>query len=138
MKESFVLDACSVIAFLKDEEGADKVEDLLRRAKKEEFNLYMNRLNVLEIYYGVYREDGEEVAEETLSKIQKLPITIVNELSDSVFKEAGRLKANYKLSLADSVTAAEAKVRGAGLVTADHHEFDPIEKRGEVKFHWIR
>ena len=133
-----MLDACSLIAFLNSEEGADKVEDLLRRAKREELNLYMNRLNVLEIYYGVYREDGEEVAEETLSKIQRLPIIIVNELSDSVFKEAGKLKATYKVSLADSIVAAEAKIRDANLVTADHHDFDLLENRGEAKFCWIR
>jgi predicted nucleic acid-binding protein len=111
---------------------------LLQRARKGELDLYMNMINVLEIYYGVYREDGQEVAEETLSRIQRLPIIIVNELTDSVFKESGRLKANYKLSLADSITIAEAKARNASLVTADHQDFDAIEEKGEVEFCWIR
>jgi PIN domain nuclease of toxin-antitoxin system len=82
--EAFVLDACSLIAFLNDEEGAGKVEDLLRKAKAEKVNLYMNKLNILEAYYGVYRDDGEEAADETLSKILELPIVIVDDLSDGV------------------------------------------------------
>ena len=117
MKRSFVLDACSIIAFLSDEEGADEVEKLLREAKEEKIRLYMNKLNLLEIYYGVYREDGEKVAEETLSAIEGLPITIIENLTDRVFREAGRLKATYSLSLADSIAFAEAKIRDARLVS---------------------
>jgi len=136
--EAFVLDACSLIAFLNDEEGADKVEDLLRKAKEEKVKLYMNKLNILEIYYGVYRDDGEEAADETLSKILELPIVIVDDLSDAVLKELGRLKASYSISLADSIAVAEAKARDAELVTSDHHEFDHLEEKGEAKFYWIR
>ena len=138
MKQLFVLDACTLIAFFNDEEGADKVEELLREAKEERFNLTMSKINILEIYYGIYREMGYEAGEEVLSKIKKLPITIVSKLSDSVFKESGRLKATYRVSLADSIAIAEAKVRDAKLVTADHHEFDPLEEKGEVRFFWIR
>ncbi len=136
--QAFVLDACSLIAFLKDEEGADKVEDLLRKAKKEKVKLYMNKVNLLEIYYGVYRDDGEEAANETLSTILELPILVVDKLSDGVLRESGRLKASYNISLADSIAIGEANEREAELVTADHHEFDSLEEKGEAKFYWIR
>jgi len=33
MKKRFVLDACTLIAFLNDEEGADEVEKILQMAK---------------------------------------------------------------------------------------------------------
>ena len=69
MMEIFVLDACSLIAFFNDEEGADQVENLLRMAEEKKVKLYMNKLNILEIYYGVYRDDWEKVAEETFHKI---------------------------------------------------------------------
>ena len=87
--QAFVLDACSLIAFLNDEKGADKVEDLLRRAKKEKVKLYMNKVNLVEIYYGVYRDDGEEAANETLSTILELPIFVVDKLSDGVLRQSG-------------------------------------------------
>jgi predicted nucleic acid-binding protein len=59
-------------------------------------------------------------------------------LSDKVFTEAGRFKASYKISLADSIALAETSVSGGKLLTADHHEFDIIEKQEKIKFNWIR
>jgi predicted nucleic acid-binding protein len=47
-------------------------------------------------------------------------------------------KANYKISVADSFALGLAKVNQAVLVSGDHHEFDIIEKAGELKFHWFR
>lgn len=138
MKETFVLDASALIAFLNDEDGANKVEDILRKAKGNDCIIYMNKLNILEIYYGVYREDGKEKAEETLTKILNLPLTVVDVLKDDVFREAGRLKATYKMSLADSIAIAEGKTRKAQIVTTDHHEFDPLDRKGEVRICWIR
>ena len=138
MKETFVLDASALIAFLNDEDGADKVEDVLQKAKVDNCIIYMNKLNILEIYYGVYREDGKEKAEETLIKILNLPLIVVDTLKDDVFKEAGRLKATYKISLADSIAIAEAETRKAQILTADHHEFDPLDRKGEVRVYWIR
>ncbi|MDR0459858.1 MAG: hypothetical protein LBH62_00220 [Nitrososphaerota archaeon] len=63
---------------------------------------------------------------------------IQSELTDIVFNEAGRFKASYRISLADSIALAETTVFGGELLTADHHEFDVIEKQEEIKFHWIR
>ena len=138
MKEPFVLDASALIAFLHDEDGADKVDNVLQKARRDECIIYMNKFNILEIYYGVYREDGEEKAEATLVRIFNLPLIVVDSLGDDVFKEAGRLKAIYKISLADSIALAEAKLRKAQLLTADHHEFDPLDRKEEARFYWIR
>ena len=55
-----------------------------------------------------------------------------------IFTEAGRLKASYKISLADSVALAQTIVSGGALLTADHHEFDAIEKHENIRFEWIR
>lgn len=144
MKPIFVLDACALIAFFNDEQGADRVEDIIEKAMRKEYIIFMNKLNLLEIcygleiYYGVYRDDGEVKAEGMLIRALSLPIKIVNKFNDDAFKEAGRLKAKYKISLADSIALAEAKTRKAQLITADHREFDPIDKDGEISFHWIR
>jgi predicted nucleic acid-binding protein len=138
VKEAFVLDASALIAFLNDEDGADKVEDILQKAKRGKCVVYINKLNILEVYYGVYREDGGEKAEEALAKILNLPLIVVDAFKDDVFKEAGKLKATYKISIADSIALAEAKTRGAQILTADHHEFDLVEKGGEVIFSWVR
>ena len=138
MADKFLLDACAVIAYLNDEEGADKVEGFLWKSAQRPGVLFLHEVNLLEIYYGVYRDESEQLAEETYDKVINLPIKIVAGLKKSVFKEAGRLKAIYRVSLADSIALAEAKMRRIPLVTCDHHEFDPIQEKNELDFLWIR
>lgn len=138
MAERYLLDACAIIAYLSDEDGADKVEELLWQSNQETGKLFMHELNLLEVYYGVYRDEGKELAEETFEKVTNLPIKIIEGLRKTVFKEAGRFKARYKVSLADSVALAQAKVKGIPLVTCDHHEFDRLQEAKELDFVWIR
>ncbi len=138
MNGKFVLDACAIIAFLNDEEGTQKVEQLLWQCNQVPNTLFMHEINLLEIYYGVYRDGSKELAEQTYTKVLNMPIKVVTGLRKNVFKEAGRLKAVYKISLADSIALAEAKIRRIPLVTCDHHEFDPIQDRNELDFFWIR
>ena len=137
MIKSYVLDACALIAFLRNESGADTVTRLLRDAESGNAMMYMNRLNLLKVYYDAYRTDGKQKADTEQNLIQKLPITIKNELNDDVFMEAGHMKANYRISLADAVAAAEASALNAILVTADR-EFDFIERQENISFCWIR
>jgi len=138
MTPVFILDACSLIALLYQEDGADVVLDLYRKAACGSIFLKMNRLNLLEVYYDTLRREGEQTARTLVSLINQSPITIIPELSDTVFFEAGRLKTSYKISLADSIALGEAFAQNGTLVTSDHHEFDVIDKNGAVKFLWIR
>ena len=93
MSGKFILDACAVIAFLNDEEGAHKVEQLLLQGERAPDTLFMHEINLLEIYYGVYRDESKELAEQTYIKVLNLPIKVVTGLKKNVFQEAGRLKA---------------------------------------------
>lgn len=129
MTTGFVLDACALIAFFSDEEGADIVENLLIKAEKNEIALLIHAINALEIYYGILRDDNIETARGIMDRINKLPIKIIRAISDQVFYEAGRLKAAYSISLADAIAVAEANTRNAEIVTADHHELESLEKK---------
>jgi len=135
---SYVIDACALVAFLRDEPGSDKMSDILREGGLDVSSLCMNKLNLLEVYYGSLREYGAEKTAELFKIIADSPIRIIPEISDAVFQEAGRLKAAYRISLADSIALAEASVNDATLVTCDHHEFDAVEKSEPIKFSWIR
>jgi predicted nucleic acid-binding protein len=138
MSVRYILDACALIALLKDEAGAEEVSAIFNEAFRGEALIFMNKINLLEVYYDVYRSANKETADNVVFELANRPIAVVSEISDSVFAEAGRLKATYKISLADSIALAEASVSGGSLVTADHHEFDSIEKRENMHFHWIR
>jgi len=98
----------------------------------------MNKTNIFEVYYGIYRVDGQTKADEAYRIIQKQPIDIIDVFTDDVFQESARLKAKYKMSLADSIALGEASVRNASLLTSDHHEFDIVERQESIKFFWIR
>ena len=138
MRWQYILDACALVALLKNEPGADEVAAIINEAYKGKARVSMSKLNLLEVYYDVYRSVGKENANEVLLEIMKRPVTIVSNIGDEVFAEAERLKASYRISLADSIALAEASVSGASLLTSDHHEFDSIEKSENIKFCWIR
>lgn len=134
----YVIDACALIAYLDDEDGAAVVEELFRDAESSGEDILLHEINLLEVYYGAHRAGGLELAEDVLETVQALPLHVVKGLGDETLREAGRLKATYRVSLADSIAAAEARVRGCALVSADHHELDVLDYRKELKFLWIR
>ena len=138
MITTYVLDACAMLAVLSDEPGADVVEEIYDKAASGEAVLAMNKLNLLEVYYVLIREYSKERADGFYSEVRHLPIQIYHEITDKVFTEAGQLKASYKISLADSIALAQTIVLGGELLTADHHEFDAIERSEAIRFRWIR
>ncbi|MCL1808015.1 MAG: PIN domain-containing protein [Oscillospiraceae bacterium] len=78
-------------------------------------------------------------ADEVMAEVKACPITIFSEISDELFEEAGRFKASYKVSFADTFALATASVTNATLLTTDHHEMDAVEQGEQgIKFHWVR
>lgn len=138
MSGVYVLDACAVLAVLGRELGADKVVEIYKKAASGETTLIMNKINLLEVYYDIYRAYDKEQADKFLKEVKQSPIGINHEITDEIFVEAGRLKASYKISLADSIALAQASTSDGVLMTADHHEFDIIEKNEKIHFMWIR
>jgi PIN domain nuclease of toxin-antitoxin system len=130
-----VLDACALIAYFNDEDGAAVVEDLLASNKE----IFMSVVNLYEVCYDAARTVGSERAvTEILETVRRLPIAIVWEVSDEQLQAAARFKIRYKISLADSFALGLADVFDAVLVSADHHELEPVERAGEVSVLWFR
>jgi predicted nucleic acid-binding protein len=140
MAEAYVVDACALIAVLMDEEGSDILASKFAAALDESsgVSIFMHKLNLLEVYYDVFRRLGKVIADSVVDEVKGNPITIVSDIDDGLFKEAGRLKASYSISLADTFAVSLAKANGAKLITSDHHEFDVLEEKGEASFLWIR
>ena len=138
MKETYVLDACALIACMAGEEGAETVRGILERASENNAEVMMHQLNLLEVYYDILRRYGNESADDFLAEIRSSPIAIVREISDKLLRKAGYFKANYKISLADAIALAAASTLEAALITSDHHEFDIVEKMESLCFLWIR
>lgn len=115
MSESrYLLDTSAVLTFLEDEEGAERVEALLRQEM-----ILLPYLVLLETYYITLQEQPEDVADKRYALLKQLPATILWEVDEPTLLTAGRFKAYHRLSLADAIIAAFAQRQGAILVHKD-------------------
>jgi len=106
--ETYILDACALIAFLQKETGFEKALELLKNPQSV---ILMHAINFGEVYYDALKTSKEA---------------------------AGKFKINNRMSLADSYVLALAEINSALVVSTDHHEFDAVEKNTNIKFFWLR
>lgn len=131
----YVFDACAVIALLQAEAGAGVVTDLLQ----EENRCLVHAINVCEVYYDLYRRDGEEIANGVKEVLEGYGFEVVEEVPSTLWKTAGKLKAVWKkVSLADCFALALAIEKSGTLVTSDHHEFEPLVEAKARPIRFIR
>jgi PIN domain nuclease of toxin-antitoxin system len=135
---TYVLDACALIALFKKEQGADKVKKLLDNALAGEDSMYMSTVNLIEVYYGFYREMKKEQAGLILEQIYKMPIHFIDAIDTAVVNEAARLKALYYIPLGDAIGLATAVTINGTFVSSDHTDLDPIEESEPISFFWFR
>jgi ribonuclease VapC len=128
-----LLDSYAILAFLNDEEGAERVAGLLEDAVETRAPLLVNEINVGEVYYIVAKHRSEDAAEQALLHLDRLPLELVSNTFDEVL-EAARLKARFPLSYADAFALATAIRFDARLVTGDP-EFETAEDLVDVD--WI-
>ena len=126
----FVLDSYSLLAFFRDEPGADAIEKLLNEAAEDKHELYITVVNVGEVYYMSCRKDRVSKANQVWEAMRKFPLHFI-EVNLDLSLAAAKIKANYKLSYADAFAAALTIQKKATLVTGDN-EFESLE--GEANF----
>lgn len=135
--EYYVLDACAMIAFFGDEAGAEKVNELLNKAARSACEIWMHNASVAELYYDTLKS-AKQKEDSILQSLNSYPITYIEHITTEMIKWMGYFKTTYKISFADSIFLAAAKLNDAKVVTSDHHEFDVIEKSRDIAFEWIR
>jgi len=113
-KPKYLLDTSAVLTFLEDENGADRVETLLRQE-----DILLPYLVLLETYYITRQEETADVADKRYALLKQLPSTILWDVDEPTLLTAGRFKAHHRLSLADAIIAAFALRQGAVLVHKD-------------------
>ena len=131
-----ILDSSAVIAFLRDEPGADIVDGLLLDA---EGPCHIHALNLCEVFYNVTREFGEEQAIQQVGEVQALGLVCVSDLDEPLWLDAGRLKAEHRrVSLADCFGLALTRRLHGTFYTTDHHELDALKAAGVCAIEFIR
>lgn len=132
---TYVIDANAIIAVLNNEQGADVVERLLT---PKGTIAYVHAVNVCEVFYGVLRATDETTAQKALTDIASLGIQTRADMDDPFWQDIGRIKASHRLSLADGFAVALARRVGCELVTADHHELEPLAQAGVCAINFFR
>jgi ribonuclease VapC len=131
----YILDSYALLAYLEAEAGSDRVKQLLTAAKARKCHLYMCVVNLGEVMYIVERERGLSAAQDTLTRIDELPIAIIN-ADRTVTLAAAHLKMDCPIAYADCFAAAVAQLLNAILVTGDS-EFSKIKAEHNVHIEWI-
>ena len=129
-----VLDSHALLAYFRDEPGAEFVERLLAKAAAADRPLHMTEVNYAEVKYTLIRKDGMTAWEDSASVLTGLPIEF-HPATRALADVAAAFKARYQLSLADAFAAALAKERKAELITGDP-EFKALAK--EIKIVWMK
>ena len=110
----YLLDTSAILSFIEDEEGAERVDHILRH---EETLLPFPVL--FETYYISLREQSEDIADKRYALLKQLPASFLLELDEPTLLTAGRLKAHFRISLAGAIIAAFAVQQEFVLVHKD-------------------
>jgi len=130
-----VLDSFALIAYFRDEPGAETMESLLVTAGKKDSPLHMTDVNYAEVKCSIVMKDGAEAWAEAAKILQGLPIDF-HSTTRALADAAADFKARFvTISLADAFAAALAKEKKAEIVTGDP-EFKQLEK--EIKIAWLK
>ncbi|OGO21909.1 MAG: hypothetical protein A2Z28_07530 [Chloroflexi bacterium RBG_16_51_9] len=131
----YVLDSYALLAYLEAEPGSDRIRELLEAAKGRNCYLHMCVVNMGEVIYIIERERGLPKAQETLARIDELPIEIVN-VDRPLTLASAHLKADCPIAYADCFAAALSQLKDATLVTGDP-EFNKIKPDCNVRIEWL-
>lgn len=129
------LDACAVIAYLRNEVGAEVLQDIIEQPTSL---LAMHVCNLGEVYYDFFRSDGLAVAQMAWSNTLALPFELRRDSDDEFIQRVGIIKVEERVSFADAFALALAERLNLPLITTDHHEFDAVEQKGHFRFVWLR
>jgi PIN domain nuclease of toxin-antitoxin system len=107
-----VLDAWAVLALLRDEPSAGRVEELLFAE-----GALISSINLGEALYWIERECGQRAAGEQIDRLR--PILAVEDPDWPLVSAAAHVKAGGGLSYADAFCVATAQRHHAKLYTGD-------------------
>ncbi len=128
-----LLDSFAILRWTQKEPGWKRIKSLLESAGQKKETLYINQINLYEVYYKTIRLIGLDKAKLFLETFHLLPVNIVHPVDDLIWR-SGEIKAEYPMSLADCFAVATAVEYDARIITGDP-EFKQVEHFVEIE--WI-
>jgi len=114
----FLLDTSALLTLRDNEPGAEQVSQLLLQAQDGGLPCYGCFMTLMEVFYRVWKDEGESAGREAYADCQALPIGWLHE-SPELLIRATSVKAMHPLSLADAWIAAAALENSMKLVHKD-------------------
>ena len=133
-------DSSALLAYVRDEPGADLVGDLLDDADIE---MFVHAANLCEMFHGLLRYEGRVIAEESLRDFLSLGVQVRSDMDEEFWRDAAELIARQRLAgvglpLGDALGVALARRLDAEFVTSDRGEIEPLERAGLCRVIFIR
>ncbi|MEO8852541.1 MAG: PIN domain-containing protein [Ginsengibacter sp.] len=122
-RDLYVLDSCALIAYLRKENGAQRVADTFEKALEKDCMIYIHKATVAEVYFDTLRTSNINEAENMIKDLSLLPLSFSNTFTNEFIKQIGYFKVNYKVSFADCFVLALASVKKAIIISSDHQKF---------------
>ena len=97
------LDACAVIAYLRQEPGAEVLKELIEHPSTF---LTMHVCNLGEVYYDFFRDDGIGAAQTAWANTLTLPLELRRDADDIFIQRVGVTKVTERVSFADAFALA--------------------------------
>ena len=119
--KTYILDSFALLAYFRNENGADEIEDLLVGASEGKHTLKTTVVNAGEVYYMSVRKDGKNAAEKVWEALSNFPIEFIP-IDIDFSLEAAKIKASFKLSFADAF-AAVLTINMKGILITGDKEF---------------
>src|SRR4030042_4770280 len=123
---NIVFDTEVLLAYHLGEPAGKKVENHLKETMRRENTSYLNIVNLMELYYILYRK-SPDLADEKEANLRGYGVEIVPVDDGALWREAARIKGTHAISLADSLAAATAKMKKAKLLVGRDEEFQGLD-----------
>ena len=128
-----------MVALLKNEPGAQFVQDLIDDADVPK---YAHAVNLIEVFYE-FRTQSTAIAENAIADLKSLGIEERNDLDSAFWRDVATIIADArrnagKLALGDAFGVALARRLDADFVTADRHKIEPLQQAKVCRAIFIR
>lgn len=130
-----VMDACAIIAYLRDEPGADVVEAVLLNE-----TCFIHALNLCEVYKDcLFRGESVAIADALLADLAEVGLLSREDMDPELWKRVAVLKEEIrKIPYGDCFALALTQRLNGVLYTSDHNDFDRAAATGKHAIKFIR
>lgn len=131
-----VFDASALIAFLKDEPGAEATEAFLTDASASKL---VHAVNLCEVAYHFMKLNRDAAVAAELDALETAGLETRPDMDPHFWRSVARLKATIQhASLGDSFAIGLAERFGATIVTADRPSFQRAAEAGICRVVFVR